>query len=65
MRVMIPLEDGPLPHHAVVAVTADVMVQLVSDTFIVGMDDVIAYCFREVFGGSLRFLDPLGRPLAG
>lgn len=63
-RVMVPLEDGPLPHLAVVAVTAEVLVQLVSDTFTVRLDGMIAYCFRDVIGGSLQFLDPLGRPLA-
>jgi hypothetical protein len=59
-RAFAEFPDCPLPRVAILAIEADITVTELDQEMRMNIDHLIAYCFRDVLGGSVRFLSADG-----
>ncbi len=61
--LLIETRDCPLPRLRITAVDAEMRVREHTEPFVFSFDHLVAYCFRDVLSGDVRFLDRAGIPL--
>lgn len=61
--LLLPVPGGPIPRIRVSTVEADVTVREHEELLEFRLDHLIAYCFRDVLTGGVRFLGTHGEPM--
>lgn len=61
--VLLPVPGAPIPRIRLSAIEADITVREHEEQMEVRLDHLIAYCFRDVLTGHVRFLGSDGGPL--
>jgi hypothetical protein len=63
--LLVDTRNCPLPQLRITAVDAEMRVTEHTEQFVVSVDHFVAYCFRDVLSGVVRFLDRAGVPFGG
>jgi hypothetical protein len=61
--VMVEVPECPIPFLRALAVAAEVRVTETVEEFEVAVDHLVAYCFRDVLSGDVRWLGADGGPI--
>lgn len=61
----VDVDCPPLTRLRMRSVTSDVRISEIVQLWTFKVDHLVAYCFRDVFGGTSKFLDKDGKPLGG